>query len=743
MKQNSNYRKLSSLLKSIIHFVTKDLIKTIMVLVSFVIFFLIFYYSRDAGDVKRIRVEDFTAGQPSPSDLVVTRDLTYTDEKATRLKREAEALLVLPVFSMEKQISIRAMEQFDTFKLNFQVLNRQSSSVENTFLKLQSILPGYLSREDVKLLQESDDIQEILVFGENLLNEFYEKGIFSLPSGDRPYQSGVEILIDGEEPGEIIMVPTGDIITRDDLERVLSERTADGEFPEEWIDPLMVILNVFLQENTFYNSEATELKRQEAESRVEPVTGLLVEGERILQKGVIVTAEDLEKIRVLGNHTMTLSSYSLFGAFFYLFVLFILTMIFLSPAFTRVSIKRTQIMIIAGALFLYSILGMVAIRFWDIPASYPMSIVLPSAMISIILTILINSRVGFFITVVFSLGLLLQTRMEPYSFIFALFTGLIGAVTVSTSDKKGYLIRSTGILAFSGGFILLVIGLLKGLSLRLLLSCFGYGFLNGLACGILAIGLLPFMEHLLNAATPSRLMELSDLNSPLFKRMLVLAPGTYGHSISVANLAESAARAIGANALLARVGAYYHDIGKIDQAEYFAENQTVGNKHDELKPTLSTTVIKTHVKIGVEKGKELGLPREVIDIIDQHHGSGLISYFYIQAMKEQKGKVQPEDFSYNGIPPQSREAAVVMLADSVEAASRTLVKPNVSKLEKFTWEIIMDKVENQQMRGCDLSFRDMETIKKTFVQILAGHFHTRIEYPDMKNSGAVKEKSKK
>ena len=236
----------------------------------------------------------------------------------------------------------------------------------------------------------------------------------------------------------------------------------------------------------------------------------------------------------------------------------------------------------------------------------------------------------------------------------------------------------------------------------------------------------------MNAPTPFRLMELSDLNTPLFKRMLILAPGTYSHSVSVANLSETAAKEIGANALLARVGAYYHDIGKIDQAEYFVENQKSGNKHDDLKATLSTAVIKSHVKIGLEKAKELGLPDEVIEIITQHHGSGKISYFYMKALKEQKidQKLSPEDFSYNGTPPVSREAAVVMLADTVEAATRTLKNPTMSKLERFVWELIMEKVSSGQMRNSGLTFNDLETIKQSFVQILGGSFHTRIEYPE-------------
>jgi putative nucleotidyltransferase with HDIG domain len=204
--------------------------------------------------------------------------------------------------------------------------------------------------------------------------------------------------------------------------------------------------------------------------------------------------------------------------------------------------------------------------------------------------------------------------------------------------------------------------------------------------------------------------------------------------VMVANLAESACREIGADALVARVGAYYHDIGKMDQPEYFVENQTSFNKHDELTPRLSATVIKSHVKLGVEKAKSLSLPDEVVDVISQHHGNGLISWFYDKATKEE-GEVNADDFSYPGQPPMTREAAVVMLADTVEAATRTLKKPTMARLEQYVDELIMDKFRQKQLSRSELTFRDLEIIKNAFVKILAGHFHSRIEYPKMRENG--------
>jgi putative nucleotidyltransferase with HDIG domain len=260
--------------------------------------------------------------------------------------------------------------------------------------------------------------------------------------------------------------------------------------------------------------------------------------------------------------------------------------------------------------------------------------------------------------------------------------------------------------------------------------------MNGFFSGTLALGLITPLELLLNTASVFRLLDLSDLNTPLFQRFMLDAPGTYSHSQMVANLAENACRDIGANALLARVGAYYHDIGKMEQPEYFTENQTGYNKHSELNPRLSVSVIKSHVKKGVEKCRALHLPAEVVDIAAEHHGNGVIAFFFAEAQKLDPD-VTAEEFSYPGIPPTSRESAVVMLADTAEAACRSLEKPTAQRLEKFIATLIAQKVEHHQLDNCDLTFKDLTSITNSFVRILAAYYHNRIEYPDQKDPDAA------
>ncbi|HPE37038.1 MAG TPA: HDIG domain-containing protein, partial [Spirochaetales bacterium] len=325
-------------------------------------------------------------------------------------------------------------------------------------------------------------------------------------------------------------------------------------------------------------------------------------------------------------------------------------------------------------------------------------------------------------------GVFLAGGLSGEALGLALSSGLAGILLVRKAEKRIDLVRAGAQLAVVQFLIGLALAAVGGKAFLDAVGLASWAAVNGFFCSVLALGFLPLIEQALNAATVFRLQELSDLNAPALKRLLSVAPGTYSHSITVAHLAESACREIGADALLARVGAYYHDIGKTEQPEYFIENQSGYNKHDDINPRLSATVLRSHVKFGLERAQALGLPEPVREIIGEHHGTSLISYFYSQAQKESPD-VPSEDFSYPGPVPSSKEAAVVMLADCVEAASRTLKKPSMARLEQFVREMVMDKFDHGQLAQSELTFRDLEKIRNTFIRILAGHFHSRIEYP--------------
>ncbi len=260
--------------------------------------------------------------------------------------------------------------------------------------------------------------------------------------------------------------------------------------------------------------------------------------------------------------------------------------------------------------------------------------------------------------------------------------------------------------------------------------------INGIISALIVVGGLPLFESMFSILTNISLLELSDFNHPLLRKMFLEAPGTYQHSLVVGNLAEVACEAIGANSLLARVGAYYHDIGKLEKAEYFSENQTPNlSKHDKILPSISKLIIVSHVKDGMELAKKYRLNSRIIDFIMQHHGTSLTYYFYVKALEgmEHEDDVKEEGFRYPGPKPQTKEIAIVHLADSIEAASRTLEEPTPARIEELVRKIVNNKFIDGQLDECELTLKDLEKIAATFVRILSAMYHSRIRYPKAKN----------
>ena len=378
------------------------------------------------------------------------------------------------------------------------------------------------------------------------------------------------------------------------------------------------------------------------------------------------------------------------------------------------------------------IIGSVLIKnLTSIPDGFPLSLVLPTGLFIMLLAVFMGKRLAVIMAVAIPLGTYLTGAFDEHSYIIALVSGAAASTVLQNAQNRMSLIKAGIVIAVANCFAVVVVLLLREANLSEYPSPLFWAALNGIICGMLTIGFLPPLEHVLNAVTPFRLMELSDLNAPILRKLFTTAPGTYTHSLMVANLAEQACQDIGANALLARVGAYYHDIGKMENPDYFVENQTDHNRHDEIAPRLSATIIRSHVKLGVEKAKNLGLPKDIISIIAEHHGNSIIEWFYNKAT-EQEISVNSEDFAYPGSPPRSKESAIVMLADITEAAVRTLNKPTASKIDKFVQQLFEAKIDHGQLSESDLSFRDLEIIKKSFVRVLAGYYHARIEYPKQK-----------
>lgn len=458
------------------------------------------------------------------------------------------------------------------------------------------------------------------------------------------------------------------------------------------------------------------------------------EGEKIIKKGFAISEEAFSKLQKMSASPVYLDYRAFANSELFLLVLSLcwFLLFFFIPLGREVTLKELLLQIIMF-LIVYGVTAFGG-KIQTLSNPYALCIIIPSTLCVILVTILYGNVSSCLFAVVLSFGVLDASSFRLIPFIYTFVSALLAAGIVRQIEQRLQLVFASISIAISNVLLLIFLMVIFNDTFGDVRSAFVGVAFNGFISGILTLGLLTPLEIILNTASVFRLMDLSDLNNPLMRKMLVQASGTYNHSLMVAQLAESACREIGANSLLARVGAYYHDVGKIDQSQYFVENQKGENKHNEINPTLSASVIKSHVRKGVEKAHQLHLPQSVIDIIAEHHGNSVIAYFYNEA-KEKDPTLTPEDFSYPGNPPSSRESAVVMLADTVEAACRTLENPSVPRLEKFITTLVNGKVEHNQLDNCELTYKDITKIKNAFVQILAGYYHSRIEYPDQQDPG--------
>jgi len=356
----------------------------------------------------------------------------------------------------------------------------------------------------------------------------------------------------------------------------------------------------------------------------------------------------------------------------------------------------------------------------------------PVALGGVLLAVLFNSRLAFAGGLAISILTSLLASAELRFFLYS-FVGTLTAIFALVGQKdRVALLKAGGLVALANMYSILAWAFLSGAtgSLGFDLLC---GLVNGVVVAILALGLLPLFEHLFELATDFRLVELCNLNHPLLKQMVLRAPGTYHHSVLVGTLAEAAAEAIGANTLLCRVGAYYHDIGKMTKPHYFVENQGDGkDRHGKLRPSLSSLVIVSHVKAGVELGRAYGLPPAVLEMIPQHHGTRLVSFFYHKAKKvhdPELGEVREETFRYPGPKPQTKEAAILMLADGIEAAARTRTEHTPARFQAVVHTIINAVFADGQLNECDLTLRELRLIEESFIRSLSGVYHHRVDYP--------------
>ena len=493
----------------------------------------------------------------------------------------------------------------------------------------------------------------------------------------------------------------------------------------------MRLLATFFHPTIVPDRTATEVRRDEVRRSIPAAKYEVLAGEKIIGANEVVGREQNEKLRALHDAVdkyrgSQRGARRLIGSILFDFLLVALlgiTLLIFRPVVYN-TLRWVLMVAIAAALV---VIGGAIVA---LPQSVRPELV-PVALAAVILSVLFDQRISLIATMVLATLVAGQSVFRGTNALFInLLGGAIAAVSVGEIRRRNQTYQ--WILTIGGAYVAtaLAIGLTLDLPWREILVSAGFGVLNALGCVLLAILLLPMAEAFTRIETDLTLLEWSDLNRPLMQRLSLEAPGTYAHTIAIANLAEAACRAIGANPLLARVGAYYHDIGKIARPQYFVENQPKGrNPHDVLQPGASAQIIRNHVREGLELAAEYKLPRALRAFITEHHGTGTISYFLDKARQGEGDSPDAAEYVYPGPLPQSAETAVVMLADGIEAAARVVHEPTPNKVREVVDHIIRQRIEQGQLADAPLTLRQIEIIKDEFTRVIVGMYHNRIDYP--------------
>lgn len=521
-------------------------------------------------------------------------------------------------------------------------------------------------------------------------------------------------------------------LEEDDESKILRSKTElldvvdSFSFNETAKETIKQFVSTLIKPNYFYDEEATSALQEEAKESVTPV--IIKKNQTVVKEGDPVNANQIAILRELGY--LSESGFNVFpfaGLLSAVLVLHGIIIYYLKRFYKEIYSDLKRITLI----FLIMNLTLVMSRFMVIISPF----IVPYTFLPMLLTILVKKRIGQTLALFSAIFISIITGFHVQVLIILMLTSVLSIIFINKVEERNDIIKSSFYIAVCAFLVSLAIGFLlsnanmDSLRNALLVSS------SVLLSGILVIGFLPLIENTFNVVTEIKLLELANPNNPLLKRLQMEAPGTYHHSIMVGNLAESAAEELHANSILLRVAAYYHDIGKLSRPQFFKENQ-IGSKnpHDEITPNLSTLIIVNHVKIGLEMAEKAKLPEEIKDLIAQHHGTTLVKYFYLTMKNnaEDPDSIKEEDFRYPGPKPKTREAGIMMLADSVEAAVRSIPEPTAGKVEAMVYKIFKDKLEDGQLDECDITFSDVSRIRKNFLKTLGSIYHERIEYPEDK-----------
>ena len=637
-----------------------------------------------------------------------------------------------PVVAFDSVLTAAMRERMRLFFGAVDSLNSLKIDSTRFVSTIKSSFPA-LPDSAIIILRDPRQAHILKDFGIAILDSLTENGIYSSVTNLPLEESGLVII---EKDGALRTIPREQVF---DLDKAhwytsLKSESAFSRRPRLRSAADDIVWQ-FLEPNLRFNNDATERNKAAELGAIRPEKGWVYKGQTIIKTNERVTQSLHDKLLSLAHYKRTKLAQSDLWQFLLppmgrlFFVAFPILFFGFYLYYFRRSIFTSN-----SALIMFSILIASLVIILDIVLTqrYLSPYLVPITIAIMIATIGYDLETGIFLTFTASMliGILAGFRMD-ITFV-SIVAGIVAAFSVRKVKHRHEFYHSIFYLVVVYFGVVYITESLKLTPSGDLWRHTGFAIINGFLSPILTIGLLPLFETTFKLTTDITLLELSDLNRPLLKRLAIEAPGTYHHSILIGTLAEDASKAINANSLLARVGSYYHDIGKMLKPEYFVENQMgAKNKHERLAPSMSALILEAHVKEGKELAEKHGLPDCIIDFITGHHGTTVMTYFYDKAKRlEGEEEVNIEEYRYPGPKPKRKEVAIVMLADSVEAASRTLDDPKPARIRNLVHKIIASKFEAGELEDCDLSLQELHLIEESFVRVLTGIFHRRIVYPE-------------
>lgn len=699
-------------------------------------------------------------GQAAPSDIVSPADIQVEDAETTEARRSAAAAAILPVYSFDPNVFLDSEDKVRRFfamgRQSVQAGARDFADLQKTVYDRFGIELGAADLEAIGKAGFGTDLESALV---NILEKYSSPGLILSKSlvGEREPELG-EAVLRGSEGERVVRIQ--DLLDVKEAKSRIVQDVNGLELTARKKGLLISLSYGFLAPNLSYNKVETEARRAGARGRVEPLYSTIPRGRTILRKGEEATPDAVGKIAAVNRHLRPARAWPAALGAFLLFSLLLTALWFyllsLQPFRTAWKYYLMAGLTLALALVLdrlgASLAGAATLnaRFFLFQSVESAAFAIPFQFGVLLFAFLTTNPAALMFAV---LNALLAGYLLGANLFLAVF-GLIGGIAAIYGIKYYRKSRRTSVLK-AGFFVVAPVNMLLGIILFLLRGSQGglerlasdvfMALLGGILGAGLAFVLLPIYENVFRFLTQSKLLELTNSESPLFRQLALQAPGSYHHSLIVAQLAEKAAEEIGVDPLLVKAGALYHDIGKIKMPEYFIENRDKKfDAHKDLTPSMSTLVIVNHVKEGAELARKERLPAEIREIVEQHHGNSLVRYFYLKAKEKydpEMHKVGEETFRYPGPTPQTQEAGLVMLADAVEAASRSLKIHKEDNLKRVIRDIFDSCLQDGQLDDCGFSLRELRAVAASFLATLKTVYQPRIEYPGFDFEGKKKKKT--